>query len=182
VIGVTNNEPPEFSRIFDIEDLPDEVLEVDISATESERQALAIRFDLLSLDSLQAHLVLSNPGNKGDVKLSATFSAEVTQSCVVTLKPVADRVEGLFSCRFSEQVTEVKEEILEISVGDEAPPEPITNGKFDVGEIVIEHFGLELPPFPRQPGADFDEIKNKIKAIGGQENTDNPFAVLKKLK
>ncbi len=177
-----NTSHSEFSRLIRVEELSDESLEKDISPNETERKALADRFDLLSLDALSAHLELSGSGEKGDILLSASFSADVTQRCVVTLKPVKNHVEGHFSCHFTERFQESDEDILEIDVDAEDPPEPILNGEFDVGEIVIEHFGLELDPFPRQLGIDFEAIKKDIKAINGQDDADNPFAVLKKLK
>lgn len=172
----------EFSRTIDVEVIGEGALELDIKANEQECAALADRFELISMAELSAHLILTHQSNQNLIKLKADFTAEVTQRCVVTLKPVNNKVSGSFTSSFSEITPDTDEDILEINVEDEDPPEPIVDGAIEVGEIVVEHFGLELDPFPRVPDVDFEAIKNDVKAIKVQEEADNPFAVLKKLK
>ncbi|MDP7426292.1 MAG: DUF177 domain-containing protein, partial [Rhodospirillales bacterium] len=64
----------------------------------------------------------------------------------------------------------------------EDPPEPIINGAFDAGIMLTEQFGLELEPFPRSANADFNELKLAAGDKLETAESDNPFAVLKKLK
>ena len=44
----------------------------------------------------------------------------------------------------------------------------------DLAAMVIEHLALEIDPFPRKPGAEFD--------FKPAEEETSPFAVLKKLQ
>ena len=59
------------------------------------------------------------------------------------------------------------------SLDDEDEPDPIIEGKIDLGALAAEFFALGLDPYPRKPGASF-ELNAK------PEPADSPFAVLAK--
>src|SRR5256885_2060453 len=63
----------------------------EIVATEAERAALARRLGLVALDRLSARLSWRREAS-GIICLEGELEAEVAQSCVVTLEPVAARV------------------------------------------------------------------------------------------
>jgi len=83
----------EFSRPIPRERLGGRVVVEEIAAAPQERAALARRFGLLGLDLLAAPLRLERGGVTSLLRLDGHLSAEVTQACVVTLEPVASRVE-----------------------------------------------------------------------------------------
>jgi uncharacterized metal-binding protein YceD (DUF177 family) len=58
--------------------------------------------------------------------------------------------------------------------GDE-PPEPLIEGKVDLGAIAIEFLLLGIDPYPRKAGAEFATVKTA-------DDSARPFAVLEALK
>ena len=138
----------EFSRLVDTTRLPRDEIVQEIAATPAERAALARRFDLLDLARLEARVRLRRlPG--GMFRLTADLEAEVTQTCVVTLEPVASRVAERVTLMFG---TVVDEGEIELD-GDSETIEPLGDGVIDLGETVAQQLSLALDPYPRAPGA-----------------------------
>jgi uncharacterized metal-binding protein YceD (DUF177 family) len=105
--------------------------------------------------------------------------AELTQVCVVSLEPFAATVDEPIDVRFApgeaaETARRVKDDETEtVEVGDEDPPDPIVDGKIDLGALAAEFLALGLDPYPRKPGVAFDPPKP-------QDGRDSPFAALAK--
>lgn len=171
-----------FSHQVAIADLGKKEFEVALDAGAAERLALARRFGLVAVDTLEAEARLKRVGD-GGVRVRARFTAEVTQTCVVTLAPVAARVEGTADVLFMPAETGDRPEVTVSTLADDAP-EPLLGDVIDVGELVAEHFGLALDPYPRRPGAVFagaeSDAGNHETAL--PEVQASPFAVLRKLK
>jgi hypothetical protein len=49
-----------------------------------------------------------------------------------------------------------------------------------VGELIAQNLGLEIDPFPRAPGVEFQGLN--LEAEAAEEPRRSPFAVLEKLK
>ena len=170
--------PAEFSRVFRVDDLPPGGSTVTLTADASECAALARRFGLLALHSLVAKVRLQpraqqRGGGRG-VEAEGSFAAEVEQSCVVTLEPVASRPSGRFTLRFAEQAEIEADADTELDVEAEDLPEPLVDGAFDLGEAVAELVALAIEPYPRAPGAVFEA------PAGVNEAPESPFAVLRR--
>ncbi len=177
-----NPEPvPEFSRPIARERLGGQVIVEEISATPHERAALARRFGLLGVDLLQATATIeSTEGAEGQglLRLGGHLSAELSQACVVTLEPVANRVEEDFTLLYSLEPGPAPAAAVEVVVDPEAEePEPLGPGGLDLGEAVAQQLALALNPFPRAPGAALAEAPAAAEAgpRGG-------FALLEALK
>lgn len=169
----------EFSRTVDIEALADEELQRDIEATPAECEALARRFGLLALDSLGATIrVRRGPGRA--VHLDADFAADVVQSCVVTLEPVASHIADSFSITFSPEAPSHPGAEIDLSATDEDLPEPLTEGHIDVGEAVAQQLALALDPYPRAPGVVFEPAK--YPGLSPNRLESGPFSVLASLR
>lgn len=160
--------------------------EIRITATESECAALAERFDLLDLSGLEAVMTIKPIAGGRMISLSGEFSADVTQTCAVTLKPVQNNVSETFEMTFGEgreKNSGAGVSDMVISYGEDDPPEPIVDGVIDMGEAVAQHLSVALDPFPRSLEA---ETVAKAQGITGDDQEevqkDNPFAVLAKLK
>lgn len=174
---------PEFSRPVDIESLGENPLRLDIQADAAECAKLARRFGLAELKNLSAHVDLERDP-AGDIRLSGRLTADIVQTCVVTLDPVRSTIEAAVNRVFTSAVgpdTDNPEEIF-LAPNDDEPAEPLAGGAIDVGEAVAETLGLEIDPFPRAPGAIFQGA-----AVGAPEGSQNiektgPFAALAKLK
>lgn len=173
---------PEFSRAIDTNALGNVDFSFETTADAEERAALAKRFGLLDLSELTVHAVIS-PKRKGEIRVKGTFEATLEQTCVVSLQPVGKHIEAAFERIYAEHG--------ENWLGDEAepgedgqgmsaePPEPMGDGFFDLGEAVAEQLSLEIDPFPRRPGVQFEGCEDDDEKNGIQ---DNPFAVLGELK
>lgn len=176
---------PEFSRPTPIDHLDGDVVVMTVEAKPEERAALARRFSLNALDRLVATVRLSRQAGGKMIAVHGRLAADVVQTCVVSLEPVASVVEDEFSARFT--TGPVKTAFTETPEGravdinpeeDEDEPEPVLDGVIDVGEIVAQHLSLALDPYPRAPGVTF-EYQDETEA--GQDNV-NPFAVLERLR
>jgi hypothetical protein len=79
--------------------LPQKGLPVVVDADEAQRRALAAAHGLFSVESYRAEMLVTAWKRSG-VKVSGRVVADITQSCVVTLQPVAahidEAVEGVF--------------------------------------------------------------------------------------
>ena len=171
---------PELSRLVNIAELGAEerVLEIDVSP--QERAALAARFALLSLDRLAATVRVKRVERSANIRLSARFVADVVQSCVATLEPVASTIEESVELLFAPLPQGASEANVFVSPTGEDTPEPLVGEEIDVGEVVAEHLALALDPYPRRPGAVAEFTDPDAEREGGAAN--GPFAALRDLK
>jgi hypothetical protein len=102
----------EFSRKVEVDRLPPSGEQVhDIVASEGERAELARRFALVALDRLEARVTMVRLAG-GLLRLTAELSADVVQECVVTLEPVASRLEDQFMLLYGHAQDEAGEVVL----------------------------------------------------------------------
>jgi hypothetical protein len=143
---------PEFSRTIRAERIGREEVGRQIEAKPEERQALALRLGLESLDRLSAELRLKRL-SRGRIAVDGRLEARLTQLCVVSLEPVTSQIEDGFSVEFLEAGPGTETEAV-VSIDSEDPPEPIENGVIDLGEAVVQQLAERIDPYPRAPGAD----------------------------
>src|SRR5258707_9279993 len=175
------NDNVEFSRIITLDKISLAETSRHIEADPSERAALATRFSLLALDKLTADLRLKRTG-AGVIRVTGHLDAAVTQSCVVSLAPVAATLAVDFEIFFSEDVRATEAE-LTVEYDQDDPPEPVTGGQINLGEVVSEQLGLNLDPYPRATGAALPTDWPVISVDTSDEAPrQNPFAALKGLK
>jgi len=159
---------PEFSFVLAVDKIPAGGMEVTLKAREPECRALAERFGLLDITKLQAELSVNRQSNDDTIAVSGPMRAEIIQSCVVTLEPLSaiidKRIETLY----------VPPNLVD---PDNENIEALENGLIDLGELVAQHLGTGLDPYPRKPGLSFVEAE-----YGESVKPENPFAklVLKK--
>lgn len=168
----------ELSRPVPVDRLGHDERVYDIEANADERAALAQRYGILAVDVLVAKLRVKRLPGGALIRVDGHFSADVVQSCVVSLEPVSEHVEEDFVLTFATGRDEDPEEVV-IAMDEEDPPEPIENGIIDIGEAVAEHLALAIEPFPRAPNAVFlsgDEPPPEPPAKA------NPFAALAPMK
>jgi len=166
---------PEFSRTFRLDELGGTPRAVSIVAEEGERAALATRFGLIGVESLEAKAELVRDGDM--VTASGRLEAGLTQPCVASGEPVPAKIAEDFALRFvsagaapdADEIELAESELDEIDYQGSA---------IDLGEAVAQTMALALDPFPRAVGAD-----QKLQEAGvlGEEDA-GPFAALKALK
>jgi len=165
---------PEFSRTVAANGIGGDGLDVGFEANSAERSALARRFGLIGIDrfAVAAKLRLG----AGDViRAKVTLDADVLQSCIVTLEPVASRISEAFEATFAEDVVGGVEVEVEVDYAAPDPPEPIVGGRLELGELAAQHLSLALDPYPRRPDAE------ALAVEGDADDARRPFAVLSKL-
>jgi Large ribosomal RNA subunit accumulation protein YceD len=191
--------PLGFSRALDVDEVPPEGLDLTISATEAERQALGAENGLEGLAKLEAQLQVT-PLRAGGLAVSGEMRARVTQICVVTLEPFDSEVVEPIDVKFapappsaiaglsgrqakdprrgrrSPGNSEPPPKVLETDGED--PPDPIIDGRIDLGALAAEFLALSLDPHPRKPGVEFEESRFSEAA----EAAESPFAKLEALK
>lgn len=152
-----------------------------IRADKAECAALAQRLGLVSIQALSAKTGYALEGD--GVAASGSLSAEITQSCVVTLEDFTSTISQPFSLYFTaEDEAGVAEDCAEALIIDHSDHDnmPLENGRFDIGEAVSQTLALALDPYPRGPHADA-ALKEKGILREGEEQ-ESPFAALAALK
>lgn len=143
---------PEFSRPVRLDTIGPARREMDLEAEPGEREALARRFGIASIESLGAHLAISRQGD--EVRATGRLQARVVQSCVVTDAPVAATVDEPFDILFRPQPAGGGgEEEIELDEGD-MDVVFYDGSAIDMGEAVAETLSLSLDPYPRAPDAE----------------------------
>jgi hypothetical protein len=155
--------------------IPDAGMDVTREAKEDTRIALAEALNVDACKRLVARYTIK-PFESGRFELHGEAVLTAQQACVVTLEPL----ERVYRVRLD--VAYWPPELLGDGPGADIDsladdPEPIEDGRLDVGRIVYEELASTIDPFPRSDGATF-EWKNEADAPA----RDNPFAALEKLK
>src|SRR4051812_39802572 len=84
--------PPELSRPVALDRIGSARHTVRILANDDERAALARRFGIPSVDRLEATATLRRVRAGHLIEVAIALAADVTQTCVVTLEPIAQAV------------------------------------------------------------------------------------------
>jgi uncharacterized metal-binding protein YceD (DUF177 family) len=165
-----------FSRLARVDHLPREGQVVTIEATPAERKDLASFYKLPDIAALTATLRLE-PWGRGGARVTGAVHGELTQLCIVSVEPFPATVDEDVDVRFAppkaaERKSSAEQEALTLSLADEDEPDPVVDGKIDLGALTAEFFALGLDPYPRKPGAVLDEEPTDSETI------DSPFAAL----
>jgi len=162
----------EFPRLIDRRHLTAQPVE--LVADEAEREALARRFSLVSIDRLQATLSLEADGDA--VLATGAMSARIVQSCAVTGDDLPVTIDEQLHLRFVPEAAAEEEEVeLEEGELDEIPYAGTT---FDLGEAVAQSLALAIDPYATGPNA--DQVRTE-KGLS-DEAASGPFAALAALK
>lgn len=148
------------------------------TATEAERAKVASMLEVVSCERLASDFAIRAVGH-GRYRLSGKVTAQLTQSCVVTLDLIAQGVEGVFDVEFwpTGKLPESGEE--EVEALNAAEIELIERGLIDAGRIIFETLSASVDPYPRKLGVEFkaDELGD-----AAAPTETGPFAALKQLK
>ena len=126
---------------------------------------------------------------------TGTARADLTRACVLTLEHFSENVEEGVNVVFAPEpdksaahraVTtgrgEREEEVDLAALSSVDPPEPIVDGKVDLGVLTTEFISLGLDPYPHKPGAEFrsaepePEVEKPFAALGGLRAGDEDKA------
>ena len=192
-------EQPGWSHVIDTDRINQSVTHFKIEAAPDDCAKLAARLDVPEIKNLSAHVEVSRSGyNKAVIQVSGTVKADVTQTCVVSGEPIhshvleefeawyADREQfiSLDKARHERQGRGVDAEIAMMEERED--PEPMINGKIDLGDLAGQYLSLGLEPYPQIEGAVPPKVPGVTIVPEGTVIESplrrNPFEALKKLK
>lgn len=164
----------EFPRPHRLDTIGEGEESIAISANDAERAALATRFGLRAIDTLDATLTLRRDAT--GIIARGHLNGAVVQSCVVTGEPLSTKVSEDFAIRFLPEPDDLAEEIDLDS--DDCDTVFYTGNAIDLGDAVAETLLLSLDPFPRGPHAEVE-----LKRAGVlSEGEAGPFGGLAALR
>jgi uncharacterized metal-binding protein YceD (DUF177 family) len=174
--------PPPLVRTIRVDELKEGEKRL-IETAPAERAAIAALLDLVALDRLSFSGRLF-PRGQGRLVMRGTLLAAMTQTCVVSLEPVPGTIEVPVEIEFwpLSQIEERAASLEEAaSQGTLDWPEPILEGKIDLGRVVYETLATALDPYPKRQGASFAWGETEADA-SGEGKEPGPFAALARLK
>lgn len=171
-----------FSHSYNLARLGNAGDTVRFAADADQCAAIAKWAGILSLEAFETEVEIKKlaPNRFG---LAFHLTADVTQSCVVTLEPVAGHMDKSFTrelvfvggARHRDADSAASPDL--VLDGDlEEGPEEIDSLHLDLAIPVLEEFALSLDPYPRRPGVEF------APESPVSEPPESPFAVLKALR
>jgi uncharacterized metal-binding protein YceD (DUF177 family) len=171
--------PPPFERDYDLGYLGRNGTEIALAADAAARARIAAWAQIAAVDSFAAAVRLQKH-SANRFSLDADLTAEVVQSCVVTLEPVKERIELQVhrELHLAHHLRQRPNEVIPLApgAGDDEVPDEIESLHYDLAAPLLEEFTLALNPYPRAPGVEF------AAAPEPAPERENPFAVLKSLK
>ena len=158
-----------------IDDIPADGVHFTLEADAGTRAAIARAADLVALERFAAKFDLNRQGRDG-VRVVGAISANVQQTCVVTLEPMASAIEESVDLMFAPMSAAAASIATGgLALGEPEPPEPLINGGVDLGIVAVETLVLAIDPYPRKPEAVFVEPAS-------EDPDAYPFAALAALK
>jgi uncharacterized metal-binding protein YceD (DUF177 family) len=165
-----NTIPPiEFSRPLDVARVPKLGSHEKLSADAKECAALAKRLMVPAIYTASAALKVKS-WRGGGLKVTGDVTVDLDQESVVSLEIFRSTLQFA-----------VERYYLATPSGDDLAADEdideIVNGAIDLGELVAETLALELDPYPRKPGEEFqsDAVEDNQAVL----DKPNPFNVLR---
>ena len=172
---------PLISRPVEISAIGTAELVKKIEATEKEQLDISVELALLDVSALSAEVTL-NRDEEGTIHVTGRVVAQIVQSCVVSLDPVAQAIDEPVVLSFIQERSRAQPSGRKVAAVDvdpiqDDPPEVLSGSIIDLGAIILEHFVLAIDPYPR--AGDATAPGDFAEDVSGKE--DSPFAVLKSL-
>ena len=142
---------PEFSRPHRLDQIGAGESQVQVAADAAERAALAKRFDIPAIDSLEADYAIRRDAT--GIVARGRIRAHVVQSCIATGDPVPATIDEDFAIRFVPETEGDPNDEIELDE-DECDTVFYTGSAIDLGEAAAETLALALDPFPRSSDAE----------------------------
>jgi uncharacterized metal-binding protein YceD (DUF177 family) len=153
----------------------------DLSPEGDEARLVARFLGLEALPSLRFRGELAPAGAEG-WRIEGQLSAEVVQSCVVTLEPVAQRIEETVARDYVPETEYRPPDGIDLDPDAEDDPDPF-GAVIDPGLLALESLALALDPYPRAPGVRPAEYRAAPPGVAPIADGDlKPFAKLAVLK
>jgi hypothetical protein len=166
------------SQIYELGRLSQAGDEVVIAPSADDLAQIARWADVDAVEAFRARIDLRKM-SPTRFSIDAELTADIVQSCVVTLDPVRSHIErsfsrDLFLSQAAQHVTKVVD--IDAMAVDEDGREEIASLRYDLAIPVLEELALAIDPYPRAAGVAFEPPQD------GTDSPKHPFAALKGLK
>lgn len=164
--------PPPLSSIYNLSDLSEAGDEVLIRPNAEQLARIAAWAGVNAVEDFDAKVTLRRQ-SANRFAYEGQLSADVVQSCVVTLEPVHSNLaltvaRALHFIKLPKRIAASHEP----SPPSDEGPEEIQDSHYDLAGPLLEEFALAIDPYPRCPGVLFE-------APADEPSPESPFAVLK---
>lgn len=149
---------------------------VKLAPDADQRKAIARQLGLVKLELLESEVYLTSWMD--GAAITGRLRARIVQTCSVTADDFEDSIDARFNLHVipadSEHAPQDEGGELGMDPDGDDPPDVLEDQTIDVSGYVLEHLALELDPFPRKPGAVFEQPQPTAEI--------SPFAALKGLQ
>jgi len=169
---------PPLQQFYDLADVSEGGVEVAVRAEAIQRDALAKWAGVEKVESFVALVDLRKSGPRR-FSYAARLTADIVQTCVVTLEPLSVRLERDIARTFELAQGRSRPRLEDPPVWtpeDDEEPEKVETSRYDLAGPLLEEFVLAIDPYPRAPGVAFE------LPVPEDNPPESPFAVLKELK
>lgn len=121
------------------------------------------------------------PQGRRDWRLDAELGATVVQPCVVTLAPVATRIDTAVTRRYLADFS-LPETAAEVEMPEDDTAEPLPE-RVDLMAVMTEALALSLPDYPRAEGVDLGTAQAAPPGVAPLTDEElKPFSGLQSLR
>lgn len=166
---------PEFSRMIDRRQITS--APVELTADETQRAALARRFNLVAIDTLSASVTLDVHGEV--VTANGTLQADVVQSCAISGEDLPVQIREEIAFHFVPESEIASEEEIELEE-EELDEIPYSGTSFDLGEAVAQSLALAIDPYATGPDAERTREEHDLSEKGPQGPLQEALSKLKR--
>jgi uncharacterized metal-binding protein YceD (DUF177 family) len=163
-----------WSHEIEVGSLPQHGRSFELVPDPATRKRLADHAGVVSIPELKI-IVEVKPTSLG-VDVTGVLTGVVRQNCVVSVEefdnPISEQIEVDFANDTGDAAPGDDEEDLDL-------PDPILDGKIDLGALAAEFLVLAIDPYPRKPGAELPNLPAEKAENDGEKS---PFERLAGLK
>jgi uncharacterized protein DUF177 involved in 23S rRNA accumulation len=179
-----------------VKDLARNGVSLSYEADNNELEAIKAVYDLHAAHHFRLEAELRQD-QQGIITIKGRLAASVEQNCVVTLAPVAEKMDFDFdrllisftgkNRRKRNPDRQRRDDLVEVVVEplDNDPPDILIGNSIDLGKVALEEFSLELDPYPRHetaPGTAEFSYPSHATEDDTSEPDARPFSVLKTIQ
>ncbi|MBX3515027.1 MAG: DUF177 domain-containing protein [Xanthobacteraceae bacterium] len=164
-----------FSHVIEVAAIAPEGERVELIPDEATRARLAAVADVVAIPALKVQFEV-RPADAGGAVVIGKLEGVVRQVCVVSLDEFDNPVSEEFAVDFAAEPE--RTETDDDEEGEDLP-DPIIDGKIDLGALATEFLILAVDPYPRKPGVEFAGLSSEEAAA---EPKRSPFDQLSGLK
>jgi len=181
----------EWNAPIPIDSIPREGITKSITADQTTRDALALRYDLYTVQALSCDIHVKPKSDKMTYHVKGDIKGQLDQKSSVSGKPVPTDIHYDFEAWYQDQsrITsfqdakknkdESNQDEFEIE-NEKDSPEKLHNNIIDLGDIAAEFLGLALDDYPRTDSE--KEGTGDYIEVNPEDAKPNPFAALASLK